>query len=112
MADPVSWFVIERGWTVLAAEGEEVGTVDEVVGDSGVDIFDGLTFKTGPVSAARYVPAEQVSEIVDGRVTLKLPAEAAKQLAPYEQPAEEEEILPETASRMERLVGWLRGGRR
>jgi hypothetical protein len=40
MADPVSWFVIEPGWKVVDADGEQVGTVDEVVGDSGDDIFN------------------------------------------------------------------------
>ena len=32
-AEPVSWLVIERGWTVVAADGTEVGKVEEVVGD-------------------------------------------------------------------------------
>ena len=31
--DPVSWFMIEPGWTVVASNGEEVGSVDEVAGD-------------------------------------------------------------------------------
>src|SRR5205085_11166814 len=29
MADPVSWLMIEPGWKVLDADGEEVGAVDE-----------------------------------------------------------------------------------
>ena len=112
MPDPVSWFVIERGWTVVAADGQELGTVDEVVGDSGADIFDGLTIKTRPLSSAQYVAAEQVGEIVEGRVALKLSSADAERLPPYQEPAQEEAILPETASRLQRLVGWLRGGRR
>ena len=39
MADTVSWLLIEAGWTVLAADGTEVGKVDEVTGDSNADIF-------------------------------------------------------------------------
>jgi PRC-barrel domain len=112
MADPVSWLMIEKGWTVLASEGEQIGVIDEVVGDSGTDIFDGLTIKTGALSSPRYVPAEQVEAIVEGRVTLKLSPAEAEQLEEYEPPGAEEAILPESASALERLVGWLRGGRR
>jgi hypothetical protein len=64
MADPVSWLLIERGWDVVDAGGERVGRVDEVRGDEGADIFDGL------VVSGEYVPAERVASIVDGRVTL------------------------------------------
>ena len=46
MADPVSWLLIEAGWKVLAADGSEVGKVDEVTGDSNADIFDGLAIAT------------------------------------------------------------------
>ena len=44
---PVSWLVIEPGWTVVAADGTEVGRVEELVGDSGIDIFNGLAVSTG-----------------------------------------------------------------
>jgi hypothetical protein len=42
MADPVSWLVIRPGWKVFAADGSEVGEVDEIAGDDSEDIFDGL----------------------------------------------------------------------
>ena len=35
VADPVSWKVIERGWHVFDADGNEVGKVDEITGDVG-----------------------------------------------------------------------------
>jgi len=57
VADPVSWFLIERGWHVVGSDGSELGTVEETVGDSQLDIFDGLTVATGLLSKARYVPA-------------------------------------------------------
>jgi hypothetical protein len=65
MADPVSWLMIEHGWEVVDAEGKRVGKVDEVRGDEEADIWDGLTV------SGEYVPAENVAEIVDGRITLK-----------------------------------------
>jgi hypothetical protein len=70
MADPVSWYLIEPGWKVLAADGSEVGRVSEVTGDRQKDIFDGLTVTTGLLSKNRYVPSEEVAEITDGAVRL------------------------------------------
>ncbi len=37
--DPVSSLVIERGWKVSAADGEQIGTVADVVGDTVDDMF-------------------------------------------------------------------------
>jgi hypothetical protein len=72
MSDPVSWFVIEKGWAVIDGDGHELGTVDEVIGDTGEDIFNGLAVSPGLFRSARYVPAERVRTIVDGRVELDL----------------------------------------
>ena len=86
MADPASWFVIEKGWKVHAADGSDVGTVAETLGDESHDIFDGLAVSTGLLSKPVYVPSEQVAEIVEGAVTLSLSADAVKRLEPYEPP--------------------------
>ena len=86
MPDPTSWLVIEKGWKVQAADGSEVGTVAETLGDEGHDIFDGLTVSTGLLSKPLYVPSEQVDEIVEGVVRLSLDADAVKRLEPYERP--------------------------
>ena len=87
MADPVSWLLIEAGWTVLAVDGTEVGKVDEVTGDSTADIFDGLAIATSALGKPRYVPSEQVAEIVEGTVRLKLSPEQVKGLDEYLEPA-------------------------
>ena len=70
--DPVSWMVIEQGWSVVDSEGDEVGRIDEVLGDEDADIFNGLNVLTGVVGKKTYVPAEVVGEIVEGRVQLTL----------------------------------------
>ena len=72
MPDPVSWIVIERGWTVVDADGKDLGRVDEVLGDQDADIFNGLQILTGKIAKPAYVPAESVGEIVEGRVQLRL----------------------------------------
>ena len=71
MTRPVAWFVIERGWSVHAADGAHVGRVDEVVGETAEDIFSGLVVTTGFFST-RFVPAEDVGQILEGRIDLAL----------------------------------------
>jgi uncharacterized protein YrrD len=92
--DPVSWFLIEPGWKVIDARGEDVGRVEEVIGDSGADIFNGLSVSTGLLSDARYVPSERVKQITEGCIQLDLSHDAVKQLEKHEQPPVSEEILP------------------
>ena len=72
MPDPVSWMVIEQGWSVVDADGDDVGRIDEVLGDEDADIFNGLQVLTGVLGTPKYVPAERVGEIVEGRVRLDL----------------------------------------
>src|SRR3989440_796113 len=94
MGNPVSWLVIEAGWKVLAANGREVGEVDEVVGDSNADIFDGLAIATTRFGKPRYVPSEQVAEITEGTVTLSLTRAQVEQLREYLEPATSAQIEP------------------
>src|SRR6266487_2467891 len=98
MADPVSWLMIEPGWKVIAADGSEVGEVDEVAGDSNADIFDGLAIATSALGRPRYVPAEAVAEITEGRVRLSLTREQAEQLDQHHEPATSAENEPESKS--------------
>ena len=80
MADPVSWFVIERGWEVVDRDGAKIGQVEETLGDENADIFHGLSVATSLVGAPRFVPAEQVAEIEEGRVQLSLTSAEVEQL--------------------------------
>ena len=104
--DPVSWLMIEPGWTVVDSAGEEVGRVDEVAGDSNADIFDGLAIALSVVGKARYVPAEQVSQIVEGRVTLALDRSAVEALPEYHA-AEEIQVSGEKTSLVARIESGL-----
>ena len=87
MSDPVSWFLIEPGWKVVDADGKNIGRIEEVVGDTAEDIFNGLAVSTGLLAKPRYVPAEQVGEITEGEVQLKLPAEHVDRLEEHKPPA-------------------------
>jgi len=100
--DPVAWTMIESGWNVVASDGADVGHIDEVTGDSTADIFNGLAISSGPLGKPRYVPAEQVARIVEGRVELALTSDEVKRLGTYDEPPESAQILPEKASLLER----------
>lgn len=80
MPDPVSWFVVEPGWKIVAADGDEVGTVHEMLGDLERDIFDGIAVSAGALAKPTYVPSEQVGEICEGEVHLALTREQFAQL--------------------------------
>ena len=71
-ARPVSWMVIERGWSVVDAADDEVGQVEEVLGDVDADIFSGLSVLPGALARRLYVPAEDVEWIVEGRIRLSV----------------------------------------
>src|SRR2546422_11557281 len=62
--------MIRVGWKVLAADGSEVGEVDEVAGDDTEDIFDGLAIARSSFGKPRYVPAGEGAGISDGAVRL------------------------------------------
>ncbi len=95
MSDPVSWLLIRPGWKVVSADGVEVGRVDEVVGDEEHDIFDGLAVAESTFGKPRYVPSEQVGEIAEGVVRLKLAHAEAASLGEYLEPATSARIEPD-----------------
>jgi hypothetical protein len=103
MSTPVSWFLIEPGWIVEASDGGELGHVEEVTGDSNADVFDGITVGASMFARPRYVPSEQVGEIVEGRVRLKIDRAAFEQLGEFKEPPEQEIIVPEKPSPAQRL---------
>ncbi|MBA2462237.1 MAG: hypothetical protein H0V45_10820 [Actinobacteria bacterium] len=96
MSDPVSWLVVEKGWDVVGADGSKLGSVHEVIGDSGKDIFNGLSVTPGLLRAARYVPAERVGTITEGRVELDLDQRAFDRLGEHGEMPPSAQIRPDT----------------
>ena len=112
MADPVSWKLIEPGWTVVDSAGERLGTVDEVTGDAEADIFDGLAVVSSLFSQPRYVPSEQVGAITEGQVQLRVESAAFGREETYVEPPSSEMIEPEKASIFVRGEEAVVGGER
>jgi hypothetical protein len=86
MADPTSWLMIEPGYPVAAPDGEEIGKVDEVLGDGTADIFDGLTVATGIIGKPKYVPSELVASIDTDAVRLTIDKDDVERLEEYTPP--------------------------
>jgi hypothetical protein len=80
LGDPVSYLVLSDGTDVISADGQKVGTVEHVLADANVDVFDGVIvdMREGP-GGHRFADAEQVASIHE-RVVLTVDAEAAERL--------------------------------
>jgi uncharacterized protein YrrD len=87
--------VIERGWALVARAGEELGTVDEVLGDHDADIFDGLSVSQGRLRRPRYVPAEVVGSIYEELVELDLTPLQFERLPEYTGSPASSDVLAE-----------------
>ena len=94
MGGPVSWLMIRPGWKVYASDGADVGAVDEVAGDESADIFDGLAVAATALGKPKYVPAENVTTITEGRVDLSLTSADFEGASEFLEPATSEEIEP------------------
>jgi len=108
--EPVAWRVIERGWRVLDADGNEIGVVNSIVGDVDADIFDGLAVGDGGavLTRSRYVPAEHVAEIRRGEIALDLSPEEAARLEPYAEPVSEPlaDLEPQAEEARSEKMSW------
>ncbi len=76
---PIAYQVLERGVPIYACGGEQVGTVDHVVAAGSLDIFHGLVMRAG--RARVFVPADEVAELHERGVDLRIDAAAAGALA-------------------------------
>src|SRR3954452_8228047 len=71
---------LEPGTPVLSSDGEQVGTVKEVLAAAEEDIFEGVICNTA--HGERYVDEEVIGDIRDHVVELKIDAAGCGQLPP------------------------------
>jgi hypothetical protein len=78
---PISYLLLRTGTSVYSSDGERVGEVAEIRADENSDIFDGLVVGHGLLGGQRsLVVADQVEELFERGVVLKLDAAAAEAL--------------------------------
>lgn len=80
---PISYEVLAAGTKVLSSDGQDVGTVVHVLADEREDVFDGIVIAPSGGSGGsghRFADADDIAEIHQGAVLLKLSGDACAQL--------------------------------
>jgi uncharacterized protein YrrD len=74
---PIAWPALEAGTLVYSSDGQELGTVGDVVADRQKDIFSGIVIDPGLLKEKVFAPADTVAEITKEGVTLDITATEA-----------------------------------
>ena len=85
--DPVAWRYIKPGTPVRGPDGDQLGTVETMLGSDQEDIFHGIAVRIGLLGPARVVRADDVVDMTPAGVGVRLDAEALSN-APEHRPAE------------------------
>ena len=83
---------------MIGADGAELGRVEEVVGDTGKDIFSGLAISsgvlTGLLAKPKFVPAERIRSITEGQIELDVSPDSVDDLEDHQPAPAPEELRP------------------
>src|SRR5689334_10407642 len=82
----IHYSAVPRGTPVYAADGTQVGTVDQVVDNYREHILDGFVIATAD-GGLRFVDAPEVSRTAERGVTLAIASEEVASLPPPERGA-------------------------
>jgi uncharacterized protein YrrD len=78
---PASYLTLEEGAPIYSCDGTELGRIEHVLAAPEQDIFDGLVIDRSVLPGGhRFVDSEQVEEIFERGVLLKIDAAAAESL--------------------------------
>jgi uncharacterized protein YrrD len=81
LGQPSSYLALGKGAECYSCDGEKVGKVEHVLAVPEDDIFDGLVLDTSVLPGGhRFVDSEQVEEIFDHGVLLKIDRKVAEGL--------------------------------
>lgn len=75
---PIAYEVLDQGVAVYASDGEQVGTVGQVISAPEEDIFHGIVMRAE--GGRRFVAADQVASLHEHGVDLRIDAAAAAAL--------------------------------
>jgi uncharacterized protein YrrD len=79
LGEPSSYLNLGKGAEVYSCDGENLGEVEHVLAEPEQDIFDGIVLDTSILPGGhRFVDADQVEEIFERGVLLKLTREEAE----------------------------------
>ena len=75
---PIAYTALRPGTPVRTNDGQQFATVEAVLVDELVSVFDGIVVQTP--DGARFVDAPEVARITDRRVTLTIDRDAVRAL--------------------------------
>ncbi len=84
---PIAWQAILADTPVYASGGEEVGTVDEVLGASDADIFHGIVVRAPAAGHDVEIIADQITRITNRRIDIALTVQDIRLLPVYTEEA-------------------------
>jgi hypothetical protein len=104
---PIHYAAVKRGTPVYAADGQQVGVVDEVVDNYREHILDGFVIENSD-GELRFVDAPEVAHTAERAVRLTIDSAAAAELPTPERAAPE--FGPRRTGRLGKLLGgsWRR----
>ena len=76
--DPISYLALPKGAAVLDRDGDRVGTVEHVLQDDALDVFDGVVVRTA--AGLRFVDARRVGSMTVSAVSTTLTRDEADHL--------------------------------
>ena len=102
--DPIAYTALQPGTPVQTSDGHRFASVEDVLVDEKVSVFDGIVVQT--VDGARFVDADQISSIYTSCVRTTLTTEQAANL-PLPDASTLVEIKPtrSMADRLGRMFG-------
>ena len=77
--DPIAYTALQPGTPVRTSDGHQFGTVQAVLVDEKVSVFDGIVVQTA--DGTRFIDADQISSIYTSCVRTTLTTEQAANLA-------------------------------
>lgn len=81
LGEPISYEILSPGTPVYSSDGQRVGAVTHVLADTSEDVFDGVVIKDREErDTHRFVDADQIAEIYERGLELRLDAEACREL--------------------------------
>jgi uncharacterized protein YrrD len=81
LGEPIAYEALDRGTPVYSSDGEQIGKVAHVLGDEREDVFDGIVIGEHLFGAEhRFADADDIAEIHERGVVLKLDRAASEQL--------------------------------
>ena len=105
--NPIHYAAVTRGTPVYAADGQQVGVVDEMVDNYREHILDGFVIEDGK-GELRFVDAPEVARTAERAVRLTIDSASAAQLPPPEKAPPR--FSPRRSGRLGKLLGgnWRR----